>query len=112
VQTGSGLAKAYLLVTNPELSGPPPPRTPPPIANSMPVSSPASLSKTYSLHSAPSQQLSVDDEIDDFEDEEEDNESTEYTSRRRLNDVSDLVLELPSLKTGRRKNRLFATILT
>lgn len=98
--TGSGLAKAYLLVTNPELSGPPPPRTPPPVASSMPVSSPASLSKTYSLHSAPSQQLSVDDEIDDFEDEEEDDESTEYTSRRRLNDVSSLVLELPSLKTG------------
>ncbi|KAH9315987.1 hypothetical protein KI387_024614, partial [Taxus chinensis] len=98
--TGSGSGKAYFLVTTPESSGTPPPRTPPPISNNAPVASPASLSKTFSLHSAPSQQLSVDDEIDNFEDEEEDDELMEYTSRRRLNDASDLLLALPPFKTG------------
>ncbi|GLJ39640.1 hypothetical protein SUGI_0810350 [Cryptomeria japonica] len=97
---GSGSGKAYFLVTTPESSGPPPPRVPPQISNNESLASSASLSKTYSLRSAPSQQLSVDDEIDDFEDEEEDDGSMEYTSRRRLNDASDLLLALPSFKTG------------
>ncbi|XP_024542200.1 uncharacterized protein LOC9647607 [Selaginella moellendorffii] len=87
----------YYLVTDPQVSGPPPMRSvPAPAALSPPVAK-SSLSKSISIQSTPSQQISVDDEIDDFED---DNEVTGELSRRKLNDASDLVLKLPPFATG------------
>jgi len=102
LMTGSKLGTTYLLVSNPELSGPPPQRRPPPIAVSTPTKSATNLPKTHSpLYSTPSQQFSVEDEIDDFEDEDEDEDSiAECVSRHRFNDITDLVLELPSFQSG------------
>lgn len=99
--TGSKLGTTYLLVSNPELSGPPPQRRPPPIAVSTPTHSTTKLPKTHSpLYTTPSQQFSMEEEID-FEDEDEDEDSTaDCVARRRLSDATDLVLELPSFKSG------------
>lgn len=95
---GSGLGETYFLVTSSDSSGAPPSRVPPSVPNAaLPPTS--ILPKSFSLNSTPSQQLSVDDLIDDFEDEEEE-DGRHNIVRRRLNDASDLVLSLPAFKTG------------
>lgn len=101
LMTGSMLGAKYLLVSNPELSGPPPQRRPPPLAVSTPTKS-TNLPKINSpLYSTPSQQFSVEEDIDDFEDEDEDEDSqAECVSRRQFSDITDLVLELPTFKSG------------
>jgi len=101
LMTGSKLGTMYLLVSNPDSSGPPPQRRPPPIAVRTPTQSTTNLLKTHSpLYSTP-QQFSVEEEIDDFEDEDEDEDSIEEcVSMRQFNDITDLVLELPSFKSG------------
>lgn len=94
---GSGLAQTFFLITNLDSSGPPPSRMPPPLSVGTPPA--GVLQKSLSTISTPSRQLSVDDLIDDFEDEE-DGDAAPNIVRRQLNDASDLVLDLPSFKTG------------
>ncbi|KAJ7533708.1 hypothetical protein O6H91_13G060800 [Diphasiastrum complanatum] len=96
----SGLGDVYFLVTNPEMSGPPPARIPPPLALTAPVPIATVLSKSLSLQSAQSQAGLVDDEIDDFEDGQDEDEPTAEITRRQLNDASDLILSLPPFATG------------
>lgn len=99
-QINTGFTEEFLLVTNPESSGSPPLRAPPPVPVS--VASPilTSLSKSQSLHSQHFQELSVDD-IEDFEDEDAEEEIDSLkSSRRNPKDVSDLVVGLPSFETG------------
>lgn len=96
VQHGKGLGEVYFLVTHPEFSGPPPTRSPPPIA--IPLS-PGKLTKNFSIRSNISHPASIgeDDEYDDADDDEE--LSTEIARRQLLN-TTDLVLPLPPLVTG------------
>ncbi|OAE31545.1 hypothetical protein AXG93_3415s1050 [Marchantia polymorpha subsp. ruderalis] len=93
---GKGLGEVYFLVTHPEFSGPPPTRSPPPIA--IPLS-PGKLTKNFSIRSNISHPASIgeDDEYDDADDDEE--LSTEIARRQLLN-TTDLVLPLPPLVTG------------
>eukprot|EP00249_Psilotum_nudum_P007988 c20960_g1_i1 orf=699-4043(-) len=95
---GSGLGGTYFLVTNPDVSGPPPSRVPPSVSMSTPPL--PLLPKAFSLRSTPSQQLSVDDMIDDFEDNEDEDQQLGGVPRRHFNDASDLVLGLPPFATG------------
>ncbi|GLJ55952.1 hypothetical protein SUGI_1201130 [Cryptomeria japonica] len=97
----SELGRSYLLVSNPESSGPPPRRSPPPVLVSSSTRLTKNHPKSYPLYSTPSQQSSVEEEIDDFEGGEEDDESmSEYVPRRQLNDANELHLELPPFKSG------------
>ncbi|XP_052193240.1 protein unc-13 homolog isoform X4 [Diospyros lotus] len=122
-----GSADEFFLATNPESSGSPPKRAPPPIPvftaspivpsllnseslSSVPVEdSLGSMHAEESRNSTQVQDLSVDD-IDDFEDDDglEEVESC-MKSRRVLNDASDLVLGLPSFATGLSKDDLRET---
>ncbi|XP_058079105.1 protein unc-13 homolog [Magnolia sinica] len=89
----------FFLVTNPESSGSPPTRTPPPVTVFQPPIV-TSLSKSQSLQSAQVQELSVDD-IDDFTDEDDEEEvESHMVSRHRPNNANDPVLGLPSFATG------------
>lgn len=92
---GTGLNETFFLVTNVDSSGPPPSRLPPLVSAA--TSSVGLLQKSMTSMSTSLRQLSVDEMIDDFEDEEE---ATSNFVRRQLNDASDLILDLPSFKTG------------
>ncbi|XP_055817043.1 protein unc-13 homolog [Solanum dulcamara] len=113
----AGSTDEFFLATNPELSGLPPRRLPPPV----PISTPSpilatlstsesidtepfeelsSLSKSQSLSSTQQQELTVDD-IEDFDDDDDlDEVDSRRYSRRVLNDAADLVLGLPSFATA------------
>ncbi|XP_010271764.1 PREDICTED: uncharacterized protein LOC104607768 [Nelumbo nucifera] len=96
----TGSTDEFFLVTNPDYSGSPPRRAPPPIPIYTPSPIMSSLSKSQSLHSTHLQELSVDD-IEDFEDDDDDEEvSSLRTSRRNPINAGDLVLGLPSFATG------------
>ncbi|XP_019185195.1 PREDICTED: uncharacterized protein LOC109180165 [Ipomoea nil] len=109
----AGATTEFFLATNPESSGSPPRRAPPPVPvatplpilptlsteeplDSMSVEEQSPLSKSQSLTSQV-RELTVDD-IDDFDDLDE-VDSHRY-SRRVLNDATDLVPGLPSFATG------------
>ncbi|KAL4335248.1 hypothetical protein GQ457_07G019370 [Hibiscus cannabinus] len=104
-------AGEFYLVTNPELSGSPPRRAPPPIpaaistpTPSAPVFAPSpvvsTVSRSESFDSTQVQELTVDD-IEDFEDDDDLEEVNSLKiSRRNPNDVGDLILKLPSFATG------------
>ncbi|XP_068662392.1 protein unc-13 homolog isoform X2 [Aristolochia californica] len=92
--TNAGFIEEFFLVTNPEASGSPPTRPPPPIPVSTPIVT--SLSKSQSLHSGQFQELTVDD-IDDFDDEEVE---SPRTARPLPNEAVDLVLGFPPFATG------------
>ncbi|KAK3025642.1 hypothetical protein RJ639_040628 [Escallonia herrerae] len=111
-----GSVDEFFLATNPETSGSPPKRAPPPVPvlvpspimpgllkslslNSTQVEEVSSLSKSQSLNSAQVQELTVDD-IEDFEDDDLEEADSRRYSRRVLNDAADLVLGLPSFATG------------
>ncbi|KAE8713841.1 transcription factor HBP-1b(c1)-like [Hibiscus syriacus] len=99
-------AGEFYLVTNPEFSGSPPRRAPPPIpvaislpTPSAPVFAPSpvvsTVSRSESFDSAHVQELTVDD-IEDFEEEDDLEEVNSLKiSRRNPNDVGDLILKLP-----------------
>lgn len=106
------------MATNPESSGSPPKRAPPPapalapspilsnLSKSLSLNSEqgnelSTLSKSQSLNSTQVHELTVDD-IEDFEDDDdlEEVNSRRY-SRRALNDAADFVLGLPSFATGK-----------
>lgn len=106
------------MVTNPEFSGSPPKRAPPPVPDFVPPpvltpppgvfssipdldSSPvaSSVSKSESFNYTQAQELTVDD-IEDFEDDDIDEADSLRISRRIRNDATDLSLGLPSFKTG------------
>ncbi|GMI83308.1 proton ATPase translocation control 1 [Hibiscus trionum] len=101
----------FYLVTNPEFSGSPPRRAPPPIpaaistpTPSAPVFAPSpvvsTVSRSESFDSTQVQELTVDD-IEDFEDDDDLEEVNSLKiSRRNPNDVGDLMLKLPSFATG------------
>lgn len=115
--SNAGSTDEFFLATNPELSGSPPRRLPPPV----PISTPSpilatfstsesidtepfeelsSLSKSRSLSSTQHQELTVDD-IEDFDDDDDlDEVDSRRYSRRVLNDAADLVLGLPSFATA------------
>ncbi|KAL8061867.1 hypothetical protein ABFX02_02G110600 [Erythranthe guttata] len=112
----AGSSDEFFLVTNPESSGSPPRRAPPPVSVGIPttivsslsasepmeseqVDESTSFSKSQSLKSAQVNELTVDD-IDDFEDDFLHEDESRRYSRRVLNDASDVVLELPSFATG------------
>lgn len=112
-QSDSGLVGDFYLVTDPESSGSPPKRAPPPVpVSSQPpisVSTPppvyasspivASPSRSESFDSTKEKELTVDD-IEDFEDDGGIEVVENYRSRRTLNDASDLAVRLPSFSTG------------
>ena len=101
------------MVTNPETSGSPPKRAPPPVPISTPspisVSTPppvfapspvlSTVSRSESFDSTQEKELTVDD-IEDFEDDDYSEEVVNNKARRTLNDASDLALRLPSFSTG------------
>ncbi|XVF24503.1 hypothetical protein REPUB_Repub13aG0133800 [Reevesia pubescens] len=106
-----GSAGEFFLVTNPEFSGSPPRRAPPPIPVSVSTPTPtapffapspvvSTVSRSESFDSTQVQELTVDD-IEDFDD---DNDLEEVNSlkisRRNPNNLGDLVLKLPSFATG------------
>ncbi|KAJ0047254.1 hypothetical protein Pint_05205 [Pistacia integerrima] len=107
-------ADEFFLVTNPESSGSPPKRAPPPVPistlPSIPISTPppifasspdvSAVSRSESFNSTQEKELTVDD-IEDFEDDDDIEEVNSLrVSRRRPNDAADLVLKLPSFATG------------
>ncbi|XWS65459.1 hypothetical protein CRYUN_Cryun05aG0114500 [Craigia yunnanensis] len=106
-----GSAGEFFLVTNPEFSGSPPRRAPPPIPASVSLPTPSApvfapspvvstVSRSESFDSTQVQELTVDD-IEDFEDDDDLEEVNSLKiSRRNPNDVGDLVLKLPSFATG------------
>ncbi|XVF82445.1 hypothetical protein PTKIN_Ptkin16aG0048700 [Pterospermum kingtungense] len=110
-RNSGGFAGEFFLVTNPELSGSPPRRAPPPIPVSASLPTPLSLvfapssamspiSRSESFDSTQVQELTVDD-IEDFEDDDDLEEVNSLKiSRWNPNDVGDLVLKLPSFATG------------
>ncbi|KAM7476875.1 hypothetical protein LguiB_024118 [Lonicera macranthoides] len=113
----AGYVDEFFLATNPESSGSPPKRTPPPapalvptpilsnLSKSLSLNSEqgdelSTLSKSQSLNSTQVHELTVDD-IEDFEDDDDLEEvSSRRYSRRALNDAADFVLGLPSFATG------------
>ncbi|TQE10261.1 hypothetical protein C1H46_004100 [Malus baccata] len=116
----TGSAGEFFLATNPDFSGSPPKRAPPPVPEFVPPpvivpppgvissvpdldSSPdaLSVSKSESFNSTQVQELTVDD-IEDFEDDNIDEADSLLISRRTRNDAADLALGLPSFKTGTR----------
>ncbi|KAM2004381.1 hypothetical protein ACFX15_027837 [Malus domestica] len=114
----TGSAGEFFLVTNPDFSGSPPKRAPPPVPEFVPPpvivpppsvissvpdldSSPVALSvsKSESFNSTQVQELTVDD-IEDFEDDDIDEADSVLISRRTRNDAADLALGLPPFKTA------------
>lgn len=119
----TGSSDEFFLVTNPESSGSPPRKVPPPVpAFTAPAISPfmpspipsapspipdiapspvvSSVSRAESFNSPRVRELTVDD-IDDFEDDEEIEEvDSRRMSRRGINDAADLVPVLPPFATG------------
>lgn len=97
--TNTGSTDEFFLVTDPEYSGSPPRRAPPPVSVYTPSPILPSLSKSFSLQST-QQELSVDD-IDDFEDDDYNEEVDSLRISRQLtNEATDLALSLPSFATG------------
>ncbi|KAG7549819.1 Munc13 homology 1 [Arabidopsis thaliana x Arabidopsis arenosa] len=108
-----GTADEFFLATNPESSGSPPKRAPPPIPVLISSSSPMvtnpewcesptvpSLMRSESIDSPKAQELTVDD-IEDFEDDDDLDEVGNFRiSRRTANDAADFVPKLPSFATG------------
>ncbi|KAA3453470.1 Error-prone DNA polymerase 2 [Gossypium australe] len=104
-------AGEFFLVTNPEFSGSPPRRAPPPIPDSISMPTPSApvfapspvvptVSRSECFDSTQVQELTVDD-IEDFEDDDDLEEVNSLKiSRRNPNDVGDLMLKLPSFATG------------
>ncbi|TYH73244.1 hypothetical protein ES332_D05G315400v1 [Gossypium tomentosum] len=104
-------AGEFFLVTNPEFSGSPPRRAPPPIPDSISMPTPSApvfapspvvstVSRSESFDSTQVQELTVDD-IEDFEDDDDLEEVNSLKiSRRNPNGVGDLMLKLPSFATG------------
>ncbi|KAK2407445.1 protein unc-13 protein [Trifolium repens] len=109
----SGSVGEFYLVTDPESSGSPPKRAPPPVPISavppIAVSTPPSvfppspmasnISRSESLDSAHERELTVDD-IEDFEDDDDTSMVEGLRAKRTLNDASDLAVKLPSFSTG------------
>ncbi|MED6184987.1 Protein unc-13, variant 2 [Stylosanthes scabra] len=109
----TGSVGEFYLTTDPETSGSPPRRAPPPIPIStvpaVPVSTPtpvfapspvaSNLSRSESFDSTQEKELTVDD-IDDFEDDDDSAALEGFKSKRTLNDASDLAMKLPSFSTG------------
>jgi len=101
------------LVTDPESSGSPPKRAPPPVPISavppIAVSTPppayptspvaSNISRSESLDSAHERELTVDD-IEDFEDDDDTSMVEGLRAKRTLNDASDLAVKLPPFSTG------------
>lgn len=114
-QNSVGTADEFFLATNPESSGSPPKRAPPPIpiltsppspmvTNPEWCESPSAppLMRSESIDSPKAQELTVDD-IEDFEDDDDPEEVGNFRiSRRTANDVADFVPKLPSFATGKR----------
>lgn len=114
-QNSVGTADEFFLATNPESSGSPPKRAPPPIpiltssfsaiaSNPEWCESPSAppLMRSESIDSPQAQELTVDD-IEDFEDDDDSEEVGNFRiSRRTVNDAADLVPKLPSFATGKR----------
>lgn len=110
-QNSGDSAGEFFLVTNPEFSGSPPRRAPPPIPDSISMPTPSApvfapspvvstVSRSESFDSTQVQELTVDD-IEDFEDDDDLEEVNSLKiSRRNPNDVGDLMLKLPSFATG------------
>ncbi|XP_037495306.1 protein unc-13 homolog [Jatropha curcas] len=111
-----GSADEFFLVTNPESSGSPPRRAPPPIPVSAPLSIPvsttapifasspdvslSSVGKSVSFNSTEDRELTVDD-IEDFDDDELEEVNSVRISRRNTNDAAaDLIPRLPAFVTG------------
>ncbi|XP_023636309.1 uncharacterized protein LOC17883068 isoform X2 [Capsella rubella] len=108
-----GTADEFFLATNPESSGSPPKRAPPPIPILISSASPMvtnpewcesptvpSHMRSESFDSPQAQELTVDD-IEDFEDDDDPEEVGNFRiSRRAVNDAADLVPKLPSFATG------------
>ncbi|KAL3689134.1 hypothetical protein R1sor_015443 [Riccia sorocarpa] len=95
--SGKGLGEVYFLVTHPELSGPPPGRSPPPVSVAM---SPGTrLTKNFSIRSNVSHRPSIDED-EEYEDGEEDEELSTEIARRQLQNTTELVLPLPPFVTG------------
>lgn len=109
----TGSVGEFYLVTDPESSGSPPKRPPPPVPitavppiavstppHAFPPSSIASnLSRSESLDSAQERELTVDD-IEDFDDDDDISTVEGLRAKRTLNDASDLAVKLPSFSTG------------
>ncbi|GAU41858.1 hypothetical protein TSUD_366050 [Trifolium subterraneum] len=112
-QSDSGSVGEFYLVTDPESSGSPPKRAPPPVPISavppIAVSTPppvfpsspmaSNISRSESLDSAHERELTVDD-IEDFEDDDDTSMVEGLRAKRTLNDASDLAVKLPSFSTG------------
>ncbi|XP_074565465.1 protein unc-13 homolog [Curcuma longa] len=102
--SNAGPEKDFFLVTNPESSGSPPSRAPPPAPVATPSQIVTNLSRSESFEPPQDQdqdqdhELTVDD-IEDFEDEEEEVGSLRG-SRQQLTDAADLSLRLPLFSTG------------
>ncbi|KAI4323572.1 hypothetical protein L6164_023167 [Bauhinia variegata] len=108
----AGSVGEFYMVTNPESSGSPPKRVPPPVPISTPppVSVPSAppvfapspvvstVSRSESFDSTQEKELTVDD-IEDFEDDNN-AEGVVNRTRRTLSDASDLAVRLPSFSTG------------
>lgn len=88
------------MVTNPESSGSPPNRAPPPVPVATPSQTVTNLSRSESFEPPQDQdyELTVDD-IEDFEDDEEEVGSLR-SSRQQPTVADDLALRLPLFSTG------------
>lgn len=109
----TGSVGEFYLVTDPESSGSPPKRAPPPVPISavppIAVSTPppafptspvaSNISRSESLDSAQERELTVDD-IEDFEDDDDTSMVEGVRAKRTLNDASDLAVKLPPFSTG------------
>ncbi|KAL5799396.1 hypothetical protein ACOSQ4_032280 [Xanthoceras sorbifolium] len=118
----TGSTDEFFLVTNPDTSGSPPKRAPPPVPISTPppmyapspVLSAVSMAESFNstedkeldftqekeLNSTRERELTVDD-IEDFEDDDDLEEvNSRRMSRRHPNDAADLVLKFPAFATG------------
>ncbi|XP_042446950.1 protein unc-13 homolog [Zingiber officinale] len=98
--SSAGPEKDFFLVTNPESSGSPPSRAPPPAPVATPSQIVANLPRSESFETPQDQdhELTVDD-IEDFEDDEEEVGSLRG-SRQQPTDAADLSLRLPLFGTG------------